>query len=306
MERIQQTKKALGSTCILTIVHSDTEIAQNTLKTMWEYLDDFEKRCSRFLLASELNILNRSAGKKQTVSPELQQIVSVAQSYAIKTGGIYNPLILPALQKAGYVGSWPDVTSFDDRLDYRARTTPSAKEIKIKDDWIQLPANSALDLGGIGKGYALDALADIAEKTGCGNYWCSLGGDIIAGGTDSDTTPWIIDIENAYETTPLAGQVQCDGKRMAITTSGILRRTGTNWHHIIDPRTGLPAHTDIMSATVVSGSATEAEIYAKCLIILGSTDCPRFIKQHTLKHVLLQILRNHDTVTIVKTGDVWV
>jgi thiamine biosynthesis lipoprotein len=59
---------------------------------------------------------------------------------------------------------------------------------------------------------------------------------------------------------------------MAVATSGITKRRGADWHHLINPQTGQPAATDLLTATVSAPSATAADIYAKCMVLLGSKE----------------------------------
>ena len=91
-----------------------------------------------------------------------------------------------------------------------------------------------------------------------------------------------------------------------MATSGTTKRQGTNengtWHHIIDPRTGQPANTDILTATVGSSTATEADIYAKCVVIRGSKEMNQCMDDYNLKALLLQTKQFNTIRSIVGLG----
>jgi thiamine biosynthesis lipoprotein len=239
---------------------------------IWQLIDDFERRFSRFQTDSELSVLNRCAGEKTTVSAQMREIMAAAQGWSKAMGGLFNPLTLPALHRAGYLGDWNNPTAI--HTDYSERQIASADQIDIGEDWVRLPINSAADLGGIGKGYLLDQLGLYLDNQGVTDYWLSLGGDMLIAGRDIDATGWIIEVDTAG--VGRAEPIDTRGGRLVIATSGVTKRCGEHngrvWHHLIDPRTGVPAATDILTATVVGISAVAAEVLAKCLVIGGSVD----------------------------------
>lgn len=302
MYRLQQQNKVLGSQAFYTLVAADNKKAEQALTALWSRTAEFEKRFSRFLPDSELTYLNHHAGSKAKVSRLMQDLLAAAKRAAEGTGGLYNPFILPALQQAGYVGSWPQPEKFSKDIDYRknAKTVP-ASELKISKDYATIPAGSAIDFGGIGKGYLLDELAAWLSSQGCVNFWLSLGGDIICAGQDVNGQPWAVDVQHATNDKTSVATITNDSKtRMAIATSGTTKRRGANagkpWHHIIDPRSGQPATTDILTATVVDSDATMADVYAKCLVILGSERAKDFAKTHGITQAILQFKKSGEVI----------
>ncbi len=123
---------------------------------------------------------------------------------------------------------------------------------------------------GIGKGYALDQIADIIETSGCTDYWVSLGGDVIGRGTDESGKPWRILLDALHDISDKDAYVTLPAdKRQTVATSTRMKRGGKGWHHLIDPRTGRPAKTLIESASVVAETGVLADVMAKCLVIAG-------------------------------------
>jgi thiamine biosynthesis lipoprotein len=266
---------------------------ERLLTEIWRQIEEFEQQCSRFRADSELSELNRHAGEQTPVSAELREILLAARLWATESGGLFNPLMLPALQRAGYLGDWNNPT--EGQVDVTDRQIAPAEQIEIGSDWARLPAGSAADLGGIGKGYLLDKLGNYLDSRGVANYWLSLGGDVLVAGRDIGAPGWTVEVAAADGGQPEL--IENRGRRLAIATSGITKRrgedNGRSWHHLIDPRTGAPAATDVLTATVTAASATAAEILAKCLVIGGSAAAPGFWRQHSSRaeaeSVILQL-----------------
>lgn len=135
---------------------------------------------------------------------------------------------------------------------------------------VTLPAGCKVDLGGIAKGWSADQAMRRLEVFGPALVDAS--GDIACSGPLSNGHPWPIDVDDPLriqDTLDLLGLDRCGA-----ATSGVdFRRwkQGDTWrHHIIDPRTGLPAETDLLTVTAVAPDAVQAETAAKAVLILGS------------------------------------
>lgn len=294
MQRHQQHYLALSSEIFITIV-SDKSL---------EYLDclfglikvrisNFEKQFSRFLPESELTKFNNRAGNKTPASEPFIKILSIAKDLSLQTNGIYNPFILPALQKVGYVGSWPNPQTNLPETNFSNRKLANAQKILLGDNWAKIPKNAAIYLGGIGKGFILDELSGRLDKEHLYGYWLSLGGDIICSGNDLDNTDWQVDIRDAYSTSRSIGKItNKNGKKLAIATSGVTKRRGVinnkNWNHLIDPRTGKSSNTNILLATVTASCGVVADVYAKCIVIEGAEQAKVYKKTKVIQSFTIQ------------------
>lgn len=308
MERLQQQKHALGSTAYITLVATPV-VAEPLFAELWRQIDKFEQRFSRFLPSSELSQLNAAAGEWHPVSADFLALLQTVRSWSDRTSGLYNPLILPALQRAGYKGSWPSPQTPNRLTNYEQRSIADWHSLELSGSTARIPANTALDLGGIGKGYLLDQLGAYLAKQNTTNYWLSLGGDVLCSGHDLHEQPWSIGIQNATgEPQPVATATPTDSP-YAIATSGITKRQGTHagsmWHHLIDPRSGKPAQTDVLTATVCAPTATAADIAAKCLVIAGSAAIPDTIQQLDMPHAFVQYDPTQHQPNTYQTGDIW-
>ena len=290
--RMQKLGRALGSEVALTLIAQDKDQAKLILNALWASIVAFEKHFSRFLSDSELSQFNYHAGQETKISSEFRNLLSTAQKYSLKTDGLYNPFILPSLNRAGYIGSWPNPGDYDQVLNYSIRQVFDIDKLIIKRSSAIIPSNSAIDLGGIGKGYLLDKLAGYLEKSGIKNYWLSLGGDIICLGKDIGGSPWKVGIADAQDDEVVGETINNkSGGKLAIATSGTTHHKGLGWHHIIDPRSGLSASTDVLTATVTAKSGVEADIHAKCLVILGSSNILSYVESNKL-NAIVQTLAN--------------
>ena len=304
MKRLQQSHHALGSQVYLTLVLEDTAQSDDLFTELWQEIRLFEATFSRFQPDSELTHVNQQAGEQTEVSPEFVRLAASAQKYAKRTQGLYNPFILPQLQVAGYKGSWPNPDKPVAGTDFSHRRIVKPEKMQLGPDRVRLPTGGALDFGGIGKGYLLDQLSNGLDASGITDYWLSLGGDIMCRGHDVDGKPWRIDIQQADGDGIAATVNNDDGQKMAVATSGITKRKGAGWHHIIDPRTGHPAKTDILTATVMSGSATDADVLAKCAVILGSSDAEPFLRAQAISHYFLQYHGTLGAMATKASGDI--
>lgn len=238
------------------------------LESIPQQIADIEAQLTRFQPDSDLMQFNAKAGEWIEVSRVLYDNILAAKQAARITNGRYNPLVLPAMIANGYDRSFEQIHDVDAQP---AVQIPSWRKIEVKarTRQIRIPVGTAIDLGGIGKGWTAEYVADqLAEIGPC---LVDFGGDIVARGAPDGYPGWPIDIED-----PLTGDVFATVtlQDSAIATSGIDYRRWQNangdvFHHIINPDTGQPARTDVLSATVIHPHAPTAEAYAKAVLIQG-------------------------------------
>jgi FAD:protein FMN transferase len=271
--------RAMGSR-IFAAIDSDGEAAKSALARVPGWFEDWAQKLSRFRDTSELNLLNSRAGGPVQVSQELFDVVKLAVSVAEETGGLVVPTLLPALQAAGYDRSFDDLVTDARPASYGLRSTIFSLP---RTDWhdirldeatrtVQIPADMALDLGGVGKGWAASKAAGMLSEYG--PALVDAGGDVAVSGSMRDGSAWPIGVSDPF-------QPESDVELLAMRSGGVATsgrdfrrwKQGGVWrHHIIDPRTSEPAVTDVLSATVVAPTLEQAEMAAKAAFILGSTE----------------------------------
>jgi FAD:protein FMN transferase len=234
------------------------------------WFETWEQTFSRFRADSELSRLNQRAGQRVRVSASLWEVVQLALVAARWTDGLFSPTILNALEAAGYDRTFDDIAAAAQPVvaqpdgQWRAIQRQSLKRS------IYLPPRARLDLGGIVKGWAADRAA---KKLGVsGPALIDAGGDIAVSGPRADGSPWSIGILNPFQTDQPFETLKISQGGVATSGRDYRRwlRAGKWQHHLIDPRTGLPAQTDVLSVTVIAPTAFEAEIAAKVIAVSGS------------------------------------
>jgi thiamine biosynthesis lipoprotein len=286
----------------MTLICQEDQDAENIFRQLWNVTNDFEDRFSRFKAESELSKFNHHAGSVVQVSQDFLDLLLVSQDMQHKTNNIFNPFILPALQRAGYIGSWPTPETFGVDQNYQNRLhTTAVNELELGSSWARIPDKSAIDFGGIGKGYLLKVLCSMLANHSVNNFWISLGGDIVCSGFNLEQTPWEIAIDKVITGDLTISEVHNDnGDILSIATSGIIKRKGIAhskaWHHLIDPRTGEPAQTDILTATVISPDPINADVFAKCVVIVGSKQINDVLPNVLDQKIVVQLQDNTELI----------
>jgi len=307
MKLHRQKHTALGSEAVITLVTDVTEAQVAALyAALWLRIFTFEKQFSRFLPASELSMFNRNAGAKQPVSEAFHDILQAARELSLKTEGLYNPFVLPALQRAGYTQSFVKGAEHDVHDDHRKKSVTTIDKLELGTDWARIPYGTALDLGGCGKGYLADQLADYIQDKVAG-YSISLGGDLVCGGLDQKGARFSVTIQTANQRGDnIIGEIIMPQSRQAVASSGTTLRRGLEkgkpWHHIIDPKTMRPAETNVQLVTVCHESCLFADVLASCCIILGVQTSRPFLKSHQVTEALFQILDKNNQASIIQIG----
>ena len=256
-------------------LYSDAQNDAEILGDVQQMFHALEECLSRFNPVSELCRLNDSPGPFKA-SHTLLAVVEVALWAAEATGGLFDPTLLPALVQAGYavsfekvekaisIASPPSILEPPCPGRFRTITLNRARAI------IDKPPHLKLDLGGIGKGWAVDRATD--RLVGLGPFLVNAGGDLYAYGIPPNESGWLVQIPHPLAESRLVASLRISNR--AVATSSIARRRwqrgGQACHHLIDPRTAQPAETDLLAVTVIGDRVATAEVYAKTALIIGS------------------------------------
>ncbi|MBI1259883.1 MAG: FAD:protein FMN transferase [Chloroflexi bacterium] len=257
--------KAMGSHMQVWLSAPSSSAAQ-ILAFVPDWFETWEAALSRFRPGSELSTLNARSGEWVMVSDTLFENIEEAKLAAEISDGIFNPLILNALEAAGYEHSFDPGASGEQQTPARAVSVavPSWQQIQLDQERraVCLPAGARIDLGGIAKGWAAQAAADrLFEYGPC---LVDAGGDLVAHGSPDENDGWIVKIPTLDEKGTLYHVLLVDESAASSGTDyRQWQRDGQTMHHLIDPRTGRPAASDIIRSTVIAPDATEAVVWAK-------------------------------------------
>ncbi|MFM2308038.1 MAG: hypothetical protein RLY87_158 [Chloroflexota bacterium] len=263
----QYAFRAMG--CQMRVVIDTVTDATDSATLVAESFVQWEHTLSRFDPHSELNLLTRKPDTWQSVSPVLWDVLLAASWAFHHTNGIIDPTIRPALEAHGY-----DVTYADIRPSTRPlqafQSTWEQVRIDPTKPRVWIPAGVALDLAGVAKSWAAQmAIQQLSEYPAAA---IDAAGDICFRGIPTEYGAWPIGIDHlpGFEEPAMLALAGC-----AIATSGIDKRfwtlpNGTKRHHIIDPRSGEPAQSSVVRASVIAPTLLEADVAARTLVILGA------------------------------------
>jgi thiamine biosynthesis lipoprotein len=255
---------ALGALCELYAVGPADLVDLGATR---DWVNAMHDRLTRFEPDSELSRLNAAAGRWIDIGPELEALLRLSLDAYASSHGLVHIGVLPALLAAGYT------------RDFASGPTPPTGEIliapplpemlELRPGRAMLGVGTAIDLGGIAKGW----LADRAVERMGPNALANFGGDLRARGAGPDGDGWPV----GFGTTTVLL------KGLGAATSGTGgRRWGDGLHHLIDPRTGLPAMTDLTEVSVLAATGAEAEVLAKTALLLGREAGARLLDARSL------------------------
>lgn len=248
-------------------------IAPPALGRVPAWFEGWEQCLSRFRLDSELSRLNQSPDRPVPVSKTLWKVYELALWADRFTGGLVRPTIGAAIIHAGYDRSFELLPAENIQVSLPPERPLDPSAVILADEetrTICLPAGVQLDLGGVAKGWA--AQQAMERLLSQGPALMNAAGDIAIGGSLPHGEPWQVGVDDPFH--PGEELLRLHVEACGVATSGKDRRrwrqNGQLRHHIIDPRSGLPAESDVLTATVIAPTVTEAEAAAKVCVILGS------------------------------------
>lgn len=216
--------------------------------------------------SSRLSAFNRApAGSWMALPPDFATVMASALNLARLTGGAFDPA----------AGRLVDLWGFGPPGPMPAPDAAAIAAARAVSGWTRLawdaparrllqPGGVALDLSGIAKGHAVDAVADVLAAHDWRHALVEVGGELVGRGMQPDGEPWWVDLEDPPG---------CALPRLRIALHGLAVATSGNYvrgEHTIDPRTGRPATAGVLSASVVAATAREADGWATALTVLGA------------------------------------
>jgi len=280
--------RAMASPCRVRIdgVSEDDPDAAHAAGRAAAEVARIEAKYSRYRPDSVLSRVNAAAGSRVPVAidQETAHLLRFAEQLYAASDGLF------------------DITSGVLRLawDFRAACPPRSEAIEsvlpligwqhvaLGDCQVELPIpGMQLDLGGIGKEYAADRAATLLRDAGYGNGYVNLGGDIRLLGPMSDGRAWLLGIAHPRATGEMVAEVRLASG--ALATSGDYERfidhDGKRYCHVLDPRTGWPAH-DWQSVSVVAPACVAAGALATIAMLKGE-NAPAFLRGQAAAYVLV-------------------
>ena len=268
-----RTVYAMDTVMNLTVYGENAAAALESAEKELHTLD--EAVLSRTAEGSELYALNASNGETVEYGADdiLPALIETALTISDATDGAFDPTLAPVLDALGFTKDEHRVPSADELKELLSHTGCGKVALeKTADGWtVTLLDGAQLDLGGIAKGYAADLLRAQLEKEGVTSATLDLGGDVFVMGRKTDGSDWRIAVKDPADTESYLGVVSAADK--FIVTSGVYERyfeeNGVRYHHILDPKTGCPAESGLVSVTVLCKNGAWADALSTACFVLG-------------------------------------
>lgn len=234
----------------------------------------FEARYSRFIGDSLISRINTAAGQHWVeVDPETDALFNLCQEMIFFTRGVFDPTSLPLIKLWNWKATPPVIPTESQIRD--AQELTGWRKIQRRPGSIFLPhAGMSIDLGGIGKEYAVDRVLTMALERGITNVLVDFGNDVRVHGQPPERGAWHIGLEDPAKPGTCWTGVAVTNHGVA-TSGDYIRRfvsEGRRYGHIIDPRTGYPVNNGMLSASIIAPHCTFAGILSTAVFVLGPTE----------------------------------
>ena len=273
-------------------------------------LTEFDTVLSTYIEDSYISQLNNASGKYafEDTHSFFRTCYELSQEVYVKSDGLFDPSVYSLVKEWGFFNKDENVPEHY-RIDSILRFTGFEKDkyhsTIFRNDSIyftKYDPRFKLDFNGIAQGYSVDVIADFIESRGHANYYVEIGGELRVRGKNREYQDWKIGIDtpsesNAKNNREIITTLSISDCGMA--TSGNYRnffeKDGKKYGHTLNPKTGMPVYTDVLSATVIAQNAALADAYATVFMILGKQKSIEFIRYlPDIKIVLTYVDENNE------------
>lgn len=260
-----------------------------------ETIQALEARLSRTREDSLVSVLNQN-GAAQDLSAAEQALLSEALTFRDATGGAFDITIAPVMDAWGFTGDSYRVPA-QDELDALLENVNS-DEIRLSGSSVTLGAGQAIDLGGIAKGYTSDCVEAVFRENKIESGKISLGGNVFVLGGKPDGADWRVGIRDPQDENALAAVLTLRDA-YAITSGGYERYftddDGTIYWHIMDPSTGAPAQSGLISVTIIGPCGLRCDGLSTALFVMGREKAAAHWAAH----------QDYEAVLVDESGTIW-
>ena len=247
----------------------DGDNAQTALNEAADRISELEKKWSVTDENSEIYAINHSSGASVAVSEETGELLDFSLLISDLTNGALDCTMYPILTAWGFTTSnyqVPDETELSALLE-----NTGYENVKLDGNTVTIPEDMQIDMGAVAKGYTGDLITEVLKENGVTSALLDLGGNIQTIGTKPDGTQWKLGLRSPFDEGSFA---TLDVKDCAVITSGGYERyfvgeDGETYWHILDPATGKPAHSGLVSVTVVGKEGRLCDALSTSLFVMG-------------------------------------
>lgn len=273
----------MGTWCDLTLFDAEPKQAPAAAEAVFQEIARLERVMSTWDPASELSRVNRAAGSgTQAITRDLADVTSAALGICRESGGAFDPTVGPLLHLWRFDTDQPRRPSPAAAAEARARVGCEKISVAVDPPGIRLPGGASLDLGGIGKGYAVDRALALLRPYGIHRAKLDFGSSSLAfeGRVDGGWPVVLADPRDRDK--PLVAFRVDEG---SIGSSGQRERSfvrnGRRYGHIFDPHQGQPVESPLLLVTVMAPDATRADALSTALFVMGAEKGIPFVTRST-------------------------
>ncbi|MDN5310139.1 MAG: FAD:protein transferase [Methanolobus sp.] len=266
------TRSIMDTTVTITVLGSSEEQAHESIDKAFGRIEYVDALMNNYDNSSDLSVLNRQ-GYITDANPDLVYVIDRSAYYSGSSQGAFDISIQPLLDlwKSKFSPGGTYAPPTEEEINETLKLVDHSAII-IENRNITLEEGMKLTLGGVAKGYAVDLAVESLIEDGIEGGFVNAGGDGRYIGTKAGGIPWKVGLQNPERIEEAIAVM--DMENMAVATSGNYERyfnEAAKVSHISDPRTGYPSQS-LMSATVIAGSAMDADAFATALFVLGEED----------------------------------
>jgi len=262
---------AMSTSCQIKFQTPDRALAQRFQEDALHWVAEFETRYSRFIPDSLISRINAAAGKNWVeIDAQTEALFGLCDQMTFLTRGVFDPTTLPLLRLWNWKAK-PPVIPTEAEIE-SAKQLTGWRKVQRRKGAIFLPQEGlCLDLGGIGKEYAVDCVLSSAVQRGIENVLVDFGQDVRAHGKPPGDGAWHIGLQDPRN--PARCWTGVAVRNHAVATSGDVTRhfmhQGRRYGHIVDPRSGSPVNNGTLSVSVIAPNCTLAGILSTAAFIVG-------------------------------------
>ncbi len=282
------------------VTYQSHEDFSDEIKTI---LDSIDNSLSPFNEKSIITAVNEN--RDVQVDDNFIKVFTLAKQVHDATDGAFDITVAPLVNAWGFgfrKGDFPTPAEIDSM-----RTIVGMDKVKLVGKRIiKTDPRIMLDCSAIAKGYAVDKIALMLKRNGVNNFLVEVGGEIVAAGTNPNGKEWNIGVTKPVDDSLSVSsdlQMIMTITDCALATSGNYRnyyvKDGHKYAHTINPKTGKPAESNTLSATIVSSSCAEADAYATACMVVGKDKALQILKNQTDKKYIIIYDQDNKTEWVV-------
>lgn len=285
--RTETAHSAAGFACD-TVVTVTAYAPQETVDATLRICADYEKILSKTAAGSDIDRLNRANGAPVEVQPETAALLALAVEIGTASGGAFDVSIAPASALWDFKAEEPQIP--DENALLAACGWIDYRNIVIDETTVTLKNGAEIDLGGIAKGYIADCVAAYLRRQGVTSACINMGGNVVLIGTKPDGSPWTVGVRDPNGTPEQSEEVLALSDA-AVVTSGTYERgfdlDGVRYHHILDPKTGMPVQNGLASVTVIGTQSALCDALSTACFVLGEEKSRPVLERYGVRAIFL-------------------